>query len=269
MQSNHLSFIYQKLKIFQIHLLAGILLITALVGITLYTYQKSNTRTKAAGPLCNENCVHEPECCVAIRANDDPYECEWPTRGWCTPRTCNPYTGQKTNCGWYWKFHNANDNEYHIGTNTPEGYGCMIGENEGTMRPICSGGGSKPTNTPRPTQSPPTNTPKPSRPTNTPKQPKPTKAPKPTRSVNPTYPSIHPAVTSNLAPTYKPDSEPTQAVFPTQLPDFAQKPFIQLPISPTSVPKFSFPIIVIKTEIYNSIEHVKESIITFFKTILP
>jgi len=46
-------------------------------------------------------------------------------------------------------FHDANSNQYHLGTNTPNGYGCMIGSSESTTSPRCGSNGET---TPTPTK---------------------------------------------------------------------------------------------------------------------
>lgn len=109
--------------------------------------------TKAEGNDC-EFCNNEPECCKEVESTHEA-PCDWPTRGWCKPSTCAQIEGKGQRCGWYWLFHNANDNEYKLGTNSPNGYGCMIGESESTMKPRCTAQGPitlAPSNAPTPTQ---------------------------------------------------------------------------------------------------------------------
>lgn len=195
------------------HRLPTLLLLVGL-GMALFTIFGLNNRASttddlrisASGPVCDGRCVHELDCCKLIKQNNDPYECAWPDRGWCFPQTCAPFEGQNTKCGWYWKFHNANDNEYHIGTNSPNGYGCMIGDSPETMRPICSGGGAspKPSSPLRPTD-----TVSPARKPNPTRKPRPTKAPtlRPTRRPDPT---------TRLLPTDEPF--PTEREEPTEIP---------------------------------------------------
>lgn len=243
-----------------------VLLFSFFAGLTT-VYTNKEVRTKAAGPVCDDRCVHELDCCKAIKANGDPYECAWPDRGWCFPSTCAPYNGQHTNCGWYWKFHNANDNEYHIGTNTAEGYGCMIGPDEASMRPICNGRGGKPSNTPRPAQPKPTNTPK--------QRGTISSTPIPTDSF--ILPSQDPHVQPTTLPaTQVPQptdddnfSRPTQGNYPTDSPNFEQRPILQPQISPTTKPQFHIPLDEIQGKLGNSFQTIKETVITFFITILP
>lgn len=82
-------------------------------------------------------CKNEPDCCVEMRSTKDAFACSWPIRGYCKPDTCNQIDGNHQKCGWYWAFHDANDNDYHLGTNSSSGYGCMIGDSEATMHPRC------------------------------------------------------------------------------------------------------------------------------------
>lgn len=156
-------------------------------------------------------CKNEPDCCAEVRATKDATACDWPIRGYCTPATCGQVEGKGQRCGWYWIFHNANDNEYHLGTNSPAGYGCMIGDTEATMHPRCDP-------TPIPT-APPTSTPKPaSRPTTVPIV---TSRPNPTEATLPTTMSL-PA---------QPPSLPTAYISPVAAPSVAAPPF-QIPTLP-------------------------------------
>lgn len=157
-------------KKLSILLVFGILL-SGMTAINILLTQKNvEPSSLAAGPTCNSLCVTEPPCCAQIIAkmnqlggpsaildlpdNEQPYH-ECPglytannERGYCRPSTCDQlpsglaYRGR---CGWYWSYHDGN-------TNTPEGYGCMIGSSEQTMVPIC-GGGPRPTSPPVPTTS--------------------------------------------------------------------------------------------------------------------
>ncbi|MBI4066743.1 hypothetical protein HY407_00005 [Candidatus Gottesmanbacteria bacterium] len=189
------------------------------VGINLQNSQETRTR---AAPFCHPLCATEPSCCAEILRqlkevgediydlpdSEQPYHaCEWDAgnadtnyRGYCKPSTCSQlpeglkYRGR---CGWYWSFHEGY-------TNSPNGYGCMIGDTEATMRPICGGGGN-PTNTPRPTNPiQPTNTPRPTRrPT---RVPRPTKVPTATRvPPTPTPVYIPVTVTPNPSVTIAPN----------------------------------------------------------------
>lgn len=167
-------------------------------------------------------CKNEPDCCAQIRETKDATECSWPIRGYCNPNTCSQAEGNKQKCGWYWVFHNANDNEYHIGTNSPNGYGCMIGDTEATMHPRCDPTPiptMKPTITPYPTQRPPTIIP-------TRMPPPPTSAPLPTSVPVPTV-FIIPSAT--VLPTVQP--APYQPP-PDTLPAF-QIPLLSVPCTTT------------------------------------
>jgi len=113
-------------------------LFSIFLGVLISFSQKQLTTTtlRAEGSDC-DLCINEPPCCAEIRNTHDAFGCDWPTRGWCQPSTCSQIEGKGQRCGWYWIFHNANDNDYKLGTNSPNGYGCMIGETEQTMRPRC------------------------------------------------------------------------------------------------------------------------------------
>lgn len=89
-------------------------------------------------------CVNPPDCCARMAESHSAYECEWPIRGYC--KNCGDIEGRTERCGWYWIYHDTY-------TNSPNGYGCMIGT-ENNMRPIYGSGGSPllaPTNPPQPT----------------------------------------------------------------------------------------------------------------------
>lgn len=136
----------------------------------------SLVKVVSAAPVCDARCQTDPSCCANIVKKaqemgediydaddgDQPYhECEWPERGYCKPSTtCNKLPDgikYRGHCGWYWAFHDANGGD--LGTNTPNGYGCMIGDSEATMRPICGGGGTNPTPTTPPGNPTPTTPP--------------------------------------------------------------------------------------------------------------
>lgn len=155
-----------------------------LLGIIVSSLpRKQSIVSKAESAVCDSRCLHEDPCCAQMVAQQDYTLCEWADpRGYCKPETCNklgPGLENRGRCGWYWSFHDAAGSG--LGTNTPQGYGCMIGSSAESMRPICDGGGE-------PTPKTPTNTPKPTRkPTKTPKVTQtPTSEPEPT--TNPTSP---------------------------------------------------------------------------------
>ena len=176
-------------------------------------------------------CKQEPDCCVEMRSTGDAFACSWPIRGYCTPDTCNHIDGNHQKCGWYWAFHDANANEYHLGTNSSKGYGCMIGDTEATMHPRCDPSPVptvkptakplptvKPTSRPLPTALPPTTAPTAYLPPSTaPLQPIPSATPM-------AFPITQPTSTIPL---------PTVTVAsPLQLTDF-QIPYLPIPCSTT------------------------------------
>jgi len=203
----------------------GIILLSLLsfvlaIWLIFSTKQSVNTVLQAEGSDC-DLCTNEPPCCAEIRNTHDAFACEWPTRGWCQPSTCSQIEGKGQKCGWYWVFHDANDNDYKLGTNGINGYGCMIGATEQTMRPRCG-----PQASIVPTQIPPT----------TPLQP--TSQPQPTQAVAPT---LAPQPTSAPSPN---NPFPTQIqVFPTTKTFFPTSTPNQSSIPLFSLPKFSFPTI--------------------------
>ncbi len=153
-------------------------------------------------------CTTPPDCCTDLASLHDAYKCCWIERGFCRPDQCQQITGNKGKCGWYWGFHDGN-------TNTPDGYGCMIGDSEATMRPKY-GPTASPTSTPiLPTQTPAiTNTPIPSSsitPTNTPA------SSTPTGTVTPLSPTNTPQVTVTIAPTVTSRPTVTSTVTPYPL----------------------------------------------------
>lgn len=176
-------------------------------------------------------CKNEPPCCAQIVATHDPYQCEnFIDRMYCKPSTCSQIDGKTARCGWYWLFHNANDNEYHLGTNTPVGYGCMIGDTEATMRPRCDPT-PIPTSTPIPTPSPIPTTP-----------PKSTSPPSPTQKPLPTE--------EQLLPTQKPSplstQSPIQPVY-FDIPNTSTLPPSETPPVSFQLPQFSLPLVQIPT----------------------
>lgn len=223
-----------------------VIVFAALLGVVYSLRTAQNLRLRAEGPSCHPLCQTEPSCCADIirRMNElggpdaildlpdseQPYhECpalyeENNERGYCRPETCNQlpagvqYRGR---CGWYWGFHEG-------ATNTANGYGCMIGDSEATMQPIC-GGGTQPSNTPRPTSSnPPSSTPIPTRkPTKTPK---PTKRPKPTKTpVPPTATPYNIPVTATPIPNVTQQPNYTPPVFYISTTPFPTVPIVNQP----------------------------------------
>ncbi len=205
-------------------------------------------------------CVNPPDCCGRMEQSHDAHECEWPIRGYCN--NCGAIEGRKERCGWYWIFHDAGATG-GLGTNSPDGYGCMIGDSESTMRPKYGPGGA--TNPPpQPTQPPPTATiyiPPTSIPTAVPTIFIPTSIPTQT----PIYPTAIPTVpsypTGNIVPTiYTP---PTLYIYPTMTP--------QPTNTPTPTPKsFSIPnILPPKEKVVSFIDNIKTSLVSFLSKILP
>ncbi len=208
-----------------------------IVTYQLSGHQALQTSTKAIENECSY-CLTEPSCCGQIIAqlnqagdvtglpdNQQPYHaCDWPIRGYCQPKTCNqlPAGGKyRGNCGWYWMFHDASGNSYNLGTNTPTGYGCMIGLSESTMQPRCTGTGEitlAPSGSATPTAPPVSPT---SQPT------------------EPTLPAARPST-----PTPLPSLEPTpifyvtpELQFPGSYTDFeSQQPTPEVPITPFTLP---------------------------------
>ena len=159
-------------------------------------------------------CTTSPDCCTDLANQHDAYKCCWIERGFCRPDQCQQITGNKGKCGWYWSFHYTDDPN-GIGTNTKNGYGCMIGDSEATMRPKY-GPTAGTTNTPvLPSQTPAiTNTPIPSNsitPTNTPS------STTPTGTVTPLSPTITSQVTMTQTPTLTPRPTATPTVTPYPL----------------------------------------------------
>ena len=226
--------ISQKSNVFLLLLVLGIFsFIIVIFSLRVSSSEVQEVRTRAEGPTCDPQCVTEPSCCVQVLKrleelggpegimdlpdNEQPYH-ECPTLyhgnnelGYCRLETCNQLPAgvrYRGHCGWYWYFHDGS-------TNTPNGYACMIGDSEATMRPICGGGGNPPpTNPPVPT-SPPMSTVKPT------KKPKPTKTPtpKPTRvpSAVPTLPfgATAAPTLANAGPTETDSQSTINPPFPT------------------------------------------------------
>jgi hypothetical protein len=183
------------------------------VFLSFSSKQSTSSIIKAEGNDC-DLCINEPPCCAEIINTHDAFSCEWPTRGWCQPSTCSQIEGKGQKCGWYWVFHDANDNDYKLGTNGVNGYGCMIGATEQTMRPRCGPQASivptiQPTIPPQPT-SPPQST----------------QAPEPTTAFQPT------------------SQPPPNNPFPTQIQVFPTNTMFMPTLPPSqspSFPSFSFP----------------------------
>ena len=143
-------------------------------------------------------CVNPPDCCARMDQSRDAHECEWPIRGYCM--NCGSIEGKNEKCGWYWIWHDANDNEYKLGTNGPDGYGCMIGDSPGTMRPKYNSDGS--INTLKPTTAPTT-------------APAPTTKPQPTVApAVPTEPPIIPEQQTSKTKVINEDAFPTEPIEP-------------------------------------------------------
>ncbi len=208
--------------------LAMLMIFAILIFVSILSLgpkQKATVQSQAQvpGPTCLPNCVTEPPCCAQILVkyhqlgditglpdNEQPYhQCPWTEnsnltnlRAYCLPSTCNQLPSGKAyrgGCNWYWSFHGGD-------TDSPQGYGCMIGP-ENAMRPICGGGGN-PTQPPNPTRKP---TPRPSpTPYNYPTT-SPTSFLTPTLGPNPTEPENTPEPNpTEIIPTNEP-----QALFPT------------------------------------------------------
>lgn len=272
-------------------IIIGIILL-GLVSALIVLQKTSLSLRSSASPTCDPNCVTEPACCGEILNqlrekgditdlpdSEQPYHaCEWPIRGYCRPETCNQlpsglqYRGR---CGWYWSFHNEDPN-----INTPNGYGCMIGNTPETMRPICGGGGPPPTSGPRPTNPPPpTNPPtRPPRvPTATPAQPiyQPTVRPTspqlplvPSATYAPGQPTQPPTNPTTGEPPPNPTSEAPPVTIPTDtqfIPPFVPPPGEVSSPTPTPVPAF--------WEVAQNVERffnqTRSTLIKFFTTILP
>jgi hypothetical protein len=180
-----------------------LIIIVAFAGLTSFLNLKGysqDLRSRADDFSEGVYCYKPPDCCVRMASSHDPFECEWPIRGFCTLDICNGIEGKKQRCGWYWIWHNQDDTP-GIGTNTPNGYGCMIGDSEATMHPKYSPSGATVTPkpsvspTPLPTAIPPTS----SLPTSTPIIYQPTTTPIPTQQYIPT---VSPTTAIRLSVTY-------------------------------------------------------------------
>ncbi len=212
-------------------------------------------------------CVKAPACCDEIVKTGDAHACPDPWgvegRGYCPLSVCGAIEGKKERCGWYWIWHNKDDNDYKIGTNAPDGYGCMIGDSESTMRPKYGPGGA--TNPPpQPTQPPPTATiylPPTSIPTAVPTVFIPTSFPTQVPSYPTSIPTVPSNPTGNIMPTvYLP---PTLYIYPT----VTSEPSY----TPTPTPKlFSLPnILPPKEKVMTFLDTLKTKIGKFLSMILP
>lgn len=239
-------------------LLIGIVFsILTIFGLVNNPNNNQDIRSRASVEDDANYCVNPPECCARMAQSHDAHECDWPIRGYCN--NCGDIEGKNERCGWYWIWHNKDDNEYKIGTNAPDGYGCMIGYDEGSMRPkyvngkpITLGPQVTATSVPIPTAIPsaiPTVLPTVILPTSFPTS-QPTEIP--TRVPNPN---------DNVAPSvYIP---PTLYIYPTMTP---------VPtFTPTPTPKlFSLPdILSPKEKVVSFIESIKFSLTSFLSKVLP
>lgn len=233
-----------RIKASRIHFVLFLLLIL-LFSLSLIVIKQKNSydiRSRASVEDDVKYCVNAPECCARIDVTHDAHECDWPIRGYC--RNCGSIDGKNERCGWYWIFHNANDNEYKLGTNSPDGYGCMIGD-EGNMRPKYNADGT--INKLQPTAIP----------TTIPTQ-KPTSIPPTTVIPQPTKKIIQPT-----------QSKP-QVPFPTAV---VQPKVVNIFESPTPTPipfKINFGIPAIQIDLININKNVKKPLEFFqfiFKTI--
>lgn len=133
MKKNHIVLLF--ILLFLLFIVFNIILILPKM---LSQNQSYNISTQAIENECSY-CLNEPPCCAKMVQNSDMHECDWPIRGYCQLNTCHSVDVPKQErCGWYWIWHDANDNDAHLGNNTPNGYGCMIGNSESTLQPRCT-----------------------------------------------------------------------------------------------------------------------------------
>lgn len=251
--------------------LSLLIIIAAFAGLTSFLNLKGfsqDIRSRADQSADDANCPNPPDCCVRMASSHDPFECDWPIRGYCTLDICNGIDGKKQRCGWYWIWHNQDDTP-GIGTNTPNGYGCMIGDSEATMHPKYSPSGATVTPkpsvspTPLPTVIPPTST----LPTNTPIIIQPTTTPLPTQ---PYFPTVTPTIfrqpsISYISPTMPSSDDegnptPTNYIQPTvnnQQPSTTPKPTRE-PI----IPK-------IEKQVNSFFQEIKIQLSKFISNVLP
>lgn len=142
-----------------------LIIIAAFAGITSLLNLKGYSqdfRSRADQASDDRFCPNQPDCCAKIVETGDPLACgDFIERMYCPLNVCAAITAQrKQRCGWYWIWHDKNNSpNKNLGTNAPNGYGCMIGDSESTMHPRYTPSGT--TITPRPLFSP---TPLPTRP---------------------------------------------------------------------------------------------------------
>lgn len=257
--------IKQKHKDINSHL--SILLIIG-IGISILTIITSSInnlqdiRSRAGESEDAERCVNSPGCCKEIADTGDALKCSWGEgRGYCPLDVCARISGKGQKCGWYWIWHDKADSpNKDIGTNMPNGYGCMIGDSPQTMHPKYGGG---PTSLPQPTVTIiPTSAPIP---TDTPILLQPSDTPSPTYSQptlipnTPIIPVASPTIQINptvilINPTSIPVN-PTSVVMPT----LASSPTPQ----PTPIDK------IIKKAMDDIFQKTKKILFEFINTILP
>jgi len=197
--------------------LLSLLAVGFLLAHSLSKNEPLTTSAKAEGNDC-DLCINEPSCCAEIASTHDAHACDWPTRGWCKPSTCGQIEGKGERCGWYWIWHNANDNDYKLGTNSPNGYGCMIGPSESTMQPRCTPAGAitlAPTSPIPPPTVIPTSAPLPTIPPSQPTQEPEKPTPEPTTMVRVPPNEPPPRQISNAFQVSKPESVTQQLNFPS------------------------------------------------------
>ncbi len=198
-------------------------------------------------------CVKAPDCCSAISKTHDAHECDWPIRGYCN--NCGDIEGKNERCGWYWIWHDKSDSpDKNIGTNMPAGYGCMIGDSPGSMRPKYNADGS--VNTLKPTSIPVTPT----------QIPQPTSLPVPTSiQILPTeVPPTNPPVSTQIPE--QPLPRPQITYVPIIIP-----PYTPPTLTPTPTPfKINLPnILPAKEKVQSFLEGIRLNLLDFFSKILP
>ncbi|MCL4338523.1 hypothetical protein M1271_02445 [Patescibacteria group bacterium] len=265
----------RKLRFLDRRILLGLGLVvltgTIFVSSHFLNNPSGDIRTRASIEDDQKYCVNQPSCCndiiTQLNAKGDitdlpdgeqPYHaCDWPIRGYCQMSICNQLPAGKKyrgECGWYWIFHDANGNSYHLGTNTPDGYGCMIGDTEASMRPKYGPDGSTiapptPTSLPLPTPLPTAIPTVVISPTSVPTQ-------TPLATVMPT------SIPTIVYPTNPSQVYPTTFVLPTV---YVPPPTATLIPTPTSVPVIK----IIGNNLGDFLQRTKESIIQFLTIVLP
>ncbi len=221
-------------------LLLGVSLIFFFGGILLLdiAFQQQpfqDITTKAIENEC-DYCINEPSCCADVQINHEA-PCDWPIRGYCKPNTCAQIEGKGQRCGWYWIWHDQNDTP-GLGTNTPNGYGCMIGASEATMHPRCGPQATPTIYVPSPSPSPtPTLIPSPF-PTPT-SIPQPTEIPVPIPTTPPSKPTSMMLPLPYLTTTIEP-AQPTPDIF-SQKNQSNQGQFPSFSLPSLSLPKINLP----------------------------